>query len=86
MANNIAEMYQEMPGTEIKKQTGLTYHSIYRDLRAAGVEVRPRGRRPVLENPGAEKLDALAAEGLSRTDIARRYGVSKRTVQRWWGK
>lgn len=76
-------MYSSVPATEISEITGWTLHRVYKTLRAEGVEIKPRGRRPVLKNPGKEALDALKAAEYSDPMIAELYNVSKRTVQRW---
>ncbi len=80
--SEIAAMYAFFPGTEIHRRTGIKFNQIYKVLRQADVEIQPRGRRPVLVNPGKETLSELLLSK-SQTAVADEFGVSKRTVQRW---
>jgi hypothetical protein len=84
---DLVAMYKHVPATEIKVVTGLKFHQIYKRLREAGVSILPRGRRPRLQNPGKEALEALRIAGYSQREIGQLCGgVSKRTVQRWLKK
>jgi prolyl-tRNA editing enzyme YbaK/EbsC (Cys-tRNA(Pro) deacylase) len=79
----VAIMYRHAPATEVSKIAKVPLCYVYKSVRMAGDEVGPRGRRPVLINPGKEALDTLKAAGYSQRQIAEMHDVSKRTVQRW---
>jgi predicted DNA-binding protein (UPF0251 family) len=47
----------------------------------SGVQ-RQKGRRPLLTPEAEERLRQAAKEGVSREDLARRFGVSRTVVSR----
>lgn len=83
----LASLYEKNSAEKIAEITGIKLYQVYLVLRDAGVEIRPRGHRPILENPGKEFLENIMhLENLSQQGLAERQGVSKRTIQRWLGK
>ena len=75
-------MYDDLPATRINQQTGIKLCQIYKTLRQESVEIRPRGRRPVLENPGRATLTLMLSDS-SQKKVSLELGVSKRTIQSW---
>lgn len=82
-AEEIAALYENHTAEEISAITQWKLYQIYQTLDALGVERRPQGPRPYLQNPGIEYLHSLQEQGLSQQNMADLLEVSKRTIQRW---
>lgn len=81
---DIAALYSEdHTAEEIVSLTGWKLYLVYQTLHELEVDMRPRGHRPYLENPGLEYLHTLQDQGYSQQGMADLLGVSKRTIQRW---
>ncbi len=55
---------------------------IYTDMKKFGIERRPTGRIPQ-DIPDKETLEHLLNEAGNERKLAKRLGVSRRTLQRW---
>jgi Mor family transcriptional regulator len=84
---------------DVARLYAVSVSTVYRRLKAAGVQMRPRGTRPrsealVMRN---REISAAAARGCRVCDLARRYGLTRcsiwmilreasgRPVRRWKG-
>ena len=81
MVGEIVELYEQGARIiEIGKRFGMGVRQARQVLVGAGVEIRPRGRRPLLEDRRGE-VERLRGQGWSYARIGARFGVNASTVR-----